>query len=96
MGIQTAAARKLAVPDLTTTTFTQLITATMIDSALEAERDRTLAGEWCPSLPYWREPLWGRYSSWPAITPPTNHRFGSYGSSGHYGMAVREGRRIDG
>jgi uncharacterized membrane protein YoaK (UPF0700 family) len=34
MGIQTAAARKLAVPDLTTTTFTQLITATMIDSAL--------------------------------------------------------------
>ena len=34
MGVQTAAARKLAVPDLTTTTFTQLITATMIDSAL--------------------------------------------------------------
>jgi uncharacterized membrane protein YoaK (UPF0700 family) len=34
MGIQTATARKLAVPDLTTTTFTQLITATMIDSAL--------------------------------------------------------------
>jgi uncharacterized membrane protein YoaK (UPF0700 family) len=34
MGIQTAAARRLAVPDLSTTTFTQLITATMIDSAL--------------------------------------------------------------
>jgi uncharacterized membrane protein YoaK (UPF0700 family) len=34
MGIQTASARKLAVPDLTTTTFTQLITATMIDSTL--------------------------------------------------------------
>jgi uncharacterized membrane protein YoaK (UPF0700 family) len=34
MGIQTAAARKLAVPDLTTTTFTQLITTTMIDSSL--------------------------------------------------------------
>jgi uncharacterized membrane protein YoaK (UPF0700 family) len=34
MGIQTAAARKLAVPDLTTTTFTQLITATFIDSVL--------------------------------------------------------------
>ena len=34
MGIQTATARKLAVPDLTTTTFTQLITATFIDSAL--------------------------------------------------------------
>jgi uncharacterized membrane protein YoaK (UPF0700 family) len=34
MGIQTAAARNLAVPDLTTTTFTQLITATFIDSLL--------------------------------------------------------------
>jgi uncharacterized membrane protein YoaK (UPF0700 family) len=34
MGIQTATARKLAVPDVTTTTFTQLITATFIDSAL--------------------------------------------------------------
>jgi Protein of unknown function (DUF1275) len=34
MGVQTATARKLAVPDLTTTTFTQLITATMIDSSL--------------------------------------------------------------
>jgi uncharacterized membrane protein YoaK (UPF0700 family) len=34
MGIQTATARKLAVPDLTTTTFTQLITATFSDSAI--------------------------------------------------------------
>lgn len=34
MGIQTATARKLAVPDLTTTTFTQLITATFTDSLL--------------------------------------------------------------
>ena len=34
MGIQTATARKLAVPDLTTTTFTQLITATFTDSVL--------------------------------------------------------------
>ena len=34
MGLQTAAARRLAVPDLTATTFTQLLTATMLDSAL--------------------------------------------------------------
>jgi len=34
MGIQTASARKLAVPDLTTTTFTQLITATFSESAI--------------------------------------------------------------
>ena len=34
MGVQTAASRKLAVPDLTTTTFTQLIAATMIDSRI--------------------------------------------------------------
>jgi hypothetical protein len=34
MGIQTASARKLAVPDLTTTTFTQLIAATFSESAI--------------------------------------------------------------
>jgi hypothetical protein len=34
MGIQTASARKLAVPDLSTTTFTQLITSIFSESAI--------------------------------------------------------------
>jgi hypothetical protein len=53
MGIQTATARRLAVPDLTTTTFTQLLTGTVMESAIGGERVHRSAVVYCLSRHYW-------------------------------------------
>ena len=68
MGVQTAATRKLAVPDLTTTTFTQLIAATMIDSGIGGGKGSHIGRRILPFAAYWLALSPAPCSWWP-VTP---------------------------
>ena len=59
MGIQNGTARKLAVPDLTTTVLTQTITGTAFDSRLAGGTNSRIGRRGCRPWPC----SWGRWSA---------------------------------